>query len=785
LFVLASRILVVLCLVMQLHSVAQAQAASELRMKRISFFNRFEQGRNYFSSGQYLESSAYFRSLLKEMNELPPLVVLQVKYYYGASLDELGVRATARQFLDEVFGSSLSVVLWADSARRLIRLARETGDFESARRYWLPAQRRIPTAALKDPVAWEAALSFDAMGDANGSQKILSEFGRRSKYWGPAQYMMGSLMQELDRIPAAIDVFSELSEAEQELMFWDKPELISMAELALARLYYDQGQFRRALAQYREIDPEFSERPQILFEQAWCYAAMEQYDQAIRALTDLIVNEPDSVQAGQAVLLAGYFKMQEKRFGEAYAAFETAQTAYMAVAGKIQEFIRSVPGKKLLGQTVLSPAFTQTKFPGQIEKWIQENESVEMMRPIEVEIKEVERALSGIQSDIQEVQILTAAYGSSYLNPLTLELKIRDNVARQLADIQRRLLEHMARPYRDAMRYAEYAVFNRTEQVLDELLRLIDEQANEIRADAVDKQKSLRSVGNYMRLVSPEDFGYPAEPEGAIIDYEAYFDQQKPLKIYRETLLQRRGLSDILLKTAIDVDGLWTMVVTLVEQQRSVLVHALKRMGAWGKTEDLIILDRLYNKSLGLQKLVTELTELLYKVRLKVLDDVMESTQAQADYITQLEELNDLYTDMLNEQRYMAFADAIRRVGFEVRETGVGAVIGKLDLSWRLHKNEEKLYSGVLSAELERTGDLAKIYKDVKDHLQNPPEAGKMQLSKTVLDQLGQDEESLEVREMIDDISEIDTQLGSAEYVKNRLKSGSSSVLHQPGQIRW
>ena len=81
---------------------AYAQGASELRMRRIVFFSRFEQGRNYFYAGQYLESAAYFRSLLQDSTDLPPFIALRVKYYYGASLDELKIAISGQGYLQEV-----------------------------------------------------------------------------------------------------------------------------------------------------------------------------------------------------------------------------------------------------------------------------------------------------------------------------------------------------------------------------------------------------------------------------------------------------------------------------------------------------------------------------------------------------------------------------------------------------------------------------------------------------------------------------------------------------------
>lgn len=768
---------------MTLPDTSWAQGASELRLRRITFFNRFEQGRNYFQAQQYLEAAAYFRSLVTELQELPPFIQGQVRYYYGASLDELDVRTSAIALLDDVAGTEIPVNLWADAVARVVRGKRIAGDYTAADKYWSLAVNKVPSEKLLDPIRWEVILTLLVQDRREEILTLLEPITQRSQYFGPAQYLKGVVLQELQRTQAAMDVFQNLTRNRSELAFWSKEEIANLAQLAHARLLFDLGEYPRALVVYQRIDRGFSDRAQVLFEMAWCYAALEQYDAAVQQLAELISQHPLSPQADQSLLLSGYFRMQVKDFERSYATFEEAEKAYLALAQKLNTFVRQIPSKKLLGQTILSPSFRRLSFPQQVHDWIQQNESVALLEPVKASLVQIERALSSIQGDIEEVQILSASYGASYLNPLTIELRVRDDIALELANIQRNLLEKMVAPYRSQLRAKEYSLYNRSQQVLDELLQTNSEGAMTLRTQTIDRQETLREMADYLRLVAPEEFGL--DPDPAVIGYETIFKNSDPLAVYRETLRQRQGLSGVLTRTSIDVDDLWELVLELVDQQHAIVQGSLIRLGVWNKRWELVELERMYTKVYGLQQLVHSLSKTLFEIREKVLVEVMDATRTQAKYVRQLEKLGEAYESMLDEQRYVAYADAARRVAFQVRETGINGTIGKLDLSWRIHKNEEQLHSSVLANQLERENQLKGNYGRIIQELDRPKDAKAVVLSPVVREQLGEDEESDELLKLIDEVGILQMQLDTSTYVKNELNRGTEALLHKQGTLRW
>lgn len=762
----------------------QARASSsELRLRRIVFFSRFSQGKNYFLANQFLESSAFFKSLLSQVQDLPPFVQTQIYYYYGASLDELGVRKAARRYLNLVLGNPAALDLWSDAVRRTIRLMREMGTPEKAEPIWETASHRIPSAKLLDPVRWEMAQNFYAAGLLSKATGVLQPIKKRSRFYGPARFLTGTILQEQGRGRAALATFRELAGQRATLQVWNKGSMIDLARLAEARLLFDLGQYSRALAAYRRISKSFPGRDEIEYEKAWCYASLKQYDLAVDQLERVAEQFPESPLSRDSTLLAGYFYMEAKQFAKSYATFDTVETSYRKLARKLHSYIRQFPDVQMLGKTVMSPVFNiRGEFPPQIRAWIYGKPVLKQVTRIKKSIDNVDRLLNTIQSDIQEVQILTASYGASFKNPLTLELNVRNDVARKLADIQSRILEMMGARFRNNFRNAEYLVINRAQEVRRTILQSLDKIAIPLRIEAVRKQNALASIADYLRLVRPDGFGLPADPATNGITVTVF--GTSVIDAYRRTLDERQGLAQILMKSAVEEDHAWAQIVELVEIERRALEAALKRLGVWGRYRYLIDLDRLYRKTLSLQRLVEGLSASLMKLRGTVLDEVMQATNKQRKTIDKLEAINLSYRGEVNGVRYAAYAKAIRDVAFDVREAGIAGSIGKLDLSWRINKFEQELGSRVLAVEQQRIRQTKSLYKRILSELDKPVTTTNI-LPASIRKQLGNDEESEEIYSLMREIRGVAKLLKGTRGVYRELAVGSSGLLDRPGVLRW
>ena len=155
--------------------------------------------------------------------------------------------------------------------------------------------------------------------------------------------------------------------------------------------------------------------------------------------------------------------------------------------------------------------------------------------------------------------------------------------------------------------------------------------------------------------------------------------------------------------------------------------------------------------------------------------------------LAELQALAAEQSTLVGRQRFLAIAAAIKGVQFEVSEVGVNAAIGKLDLNWRINKNEEQMRQSIQRAEAERSQQMKAAYKRIVDRLDRPisTSVDKMELPAAVREQLGEDVDSGEIAEMLKMIAEAEQQLGTATFVKNELQRGTESMLHRKGTVGW
>ena len=102
-------------------------------------------------------------------------------------------------------------------------------------------------------------------------------------------------------------------------------ELLNLARLGRARLFYEQKQFGVAIEAYGEVDPNSPQYKASLFEQAWCFQREGRSRDAILALQRLQIyasNDPElRYYLPEAGLLIGDFQLRESRYQESTASF--------------------------------------------------------------------------------------------------------------------------------------------------------------------------------------------------------------------------------------------------------------------------------------------------------------------------------------------------------------------------------------------------------------------------------------------------------------------------------
>jgi TolA-binding protein len=136
---------------------------------------------------------------------------------------------------------------------------------------------------------------------------------RGSRFEPRALYFEGVIAVERRQFDLAIERFRAVLKAAPA----DQTGLRELAELGLARVFYEQGQWDEALAQYGKIGKDSPHYADALFETAWTHAKKGDAEGALRTADVLLVLSEGTPAAPEARLLQARLCARTGRYAEA------------------------------------------------------------------------------------------------------------------------------------------------------------------------------------------------------------------------------------------------------------------------------------------------------------------------------------------------------------------------------------------------------------------------------------------------------------------------------------
>lgn len=115
--------------------------------------------------------------------------------------------------------------------------------------------------------------------------------------------------------------------------------IADLSWMAIGRLHYESGQFLPAIAAYRKISRKSEHFPRALFELAWTYVRMGDYERGLQALEVLMVLEPDLVDAADAALLRGDSMLRSGMFKESEEAYLDVKAEYDPLRAQVESYL--------------------------------------------------------------------------------------------------------------------------------------------------------------------------------------------------------------------------------------------------------------------------------------------------------------------------------------------------------------------------------------------------------------------------------------------------------------
>lgn len=201
-------------------------------------------------------------------------------------------------------------------------------------------------------------LSF-ARGRFDDARRLLGAVPTTSPWYHQAQYVLGATMVQealagaglgglearsrlvipgaAVRFELAIEQFRSVAR-----LAADSPEhreVISAAQMAIGRLSYESENYldaARAFVQVGQNSPAFND---MLFELAWVYVRVGDYERAERALELLGVAAPDTLDVADGALIRADLMLRSGRFERALQAYEEVRTHFLPMRQRVERLL--------------------------------------------------------------------------------------------------------------------------------------------------------------------------------------------------------------------------------------------------------------------------------------------------------------------------------------------------------------------------------------------------------------------------------------------------------------
>lgn len=297
-----------------------------------------------YADGSFLLSEAYFQSRQ----------YLSARRHYREILDK-GARAP----FDAYAGRAVS---------RLVDIALRTDDLESLD-YVFERLARLPALDKSGSLPYARAKAHYAKKDYATAKSAINTVPAGSEYTLQAQYLLGVvLMKEAaataapasaapaaaqaqvgsaapaapvrdTRFAAAIDQFRKVTRMPATTPA--QKHVVDLAWMAIGRLFYETDNYLDASEAYSHVDRSSPEFPVMLYELAWVFVRLGDYQRAQRALEVLTITDPNNLELADGSLLRADLMLRSGDYQNALALYQGVHAHFDPIRAKVDDFLAS------------------------------------------------------------------------------------------------------------------------------------------------------------------------------------------------------------------------------------------------------------------------------------------------------------------------------------------------------------------------------------------------------------------------------------------------------------
>jgi tetratricopeptide (TPR) repeat protein len=371
-------------------------------------------------------------------------------YYLAEALYNKGDRGAARTYFQDVVNGSAGSKYYQPALMRLVEIAIEEHDPQSAEDALGKLGSTTQTAAVPyirgkwafsqgkdDPAKYDDAIGF------------FTSVPKGSEYDTQATYYLATTYIAKQDLAKATDLFTDL--VNRKPASNTDRRVIELAQLALGRVYYEREQPSKSIDSYLLVDRGSDLFPTALYEVSWVYVKSKQYDKALVALELLNRLDPESTKTPTVRILEGNLRIRKAQLirhaqvtGTLSSEEKSDPATEYAKAEKIftdthDQFYPSYVALNRMVEGTLDPASfidqisgrskrvfaTSAPIPEKAAQWLRDEPEVQRVVNVESDLADIQNSIDEAEATITRLEGVIATGDRLTLYPALSARRMR------------------------------------------------------------------------------------------------------------------------------------------------------------------------------------------------------------------------------------------------------------------------------------------------------------------------------------------------------------------------
>ena len=361
-----------------------------------------KEGKQLYRSELFVEASLKFYELLQSEGASAEIFQPEAGYELGKALLHMGLYQGALTYLGHIVDAGETHPYYVLTLQGLVVLMGLIPSDPTLRQRLVNYKSYFPQDVppkYRDQFAYIVGRELYTRGNYQGALELLEQISESSPFYVRASYIRGVAHVGSYDGKKAVQAFKDtlrflVNRERAGTIQEDEEDLLELSYLAMARVFYSTGDYKKSIKYYEYIQRDSAYWPKVLFEISWAYFQIDRYNKALGNLHSLKSPFFANSYFPESPILFAVLFFYNCKYSRARYELEEFEFAYLPVKEEI-EFI-----------------LAQNADPNDMYKWFQdlragdldESESLERILAASLDDKELLRKLLLIQAIDDELE---------------------------------------------------------------------------------------------------------------------------------------------------------------------------------------------------------------------------------------------------------------------------------------------------------------------------------------------------------------------------------------------